>query len=99
MATTTSRYSVTPMAKKLGVKAGDKILLHNTPKHYLTLFSEFPADTEELIELKPATADFIHIFCTTNDEVEAVVEKFKPILKKICNDVGKLAKRKFIKPY
>lgn len=82
MPPTTSGYSGTPLAKKLGIKAGNKILLHNTPQYYLTLFSDFPADTEELIELKPATADFIHIFCTTNDVVEAVVEKFKPILKK-----------------
>ena len=77
-----SGYSTTPLAKKLGIKVGDKILLHSTPQHYLTLFSDFPAGTVELTEMKRETADFIHIFCTTNDQIESVAETYKPILKK-----------------
>ena len=78
----TSGYSATPLAKKLGIKAGDKILLQNTPRNYLALFSDFPAETEELIETKLETADFIHVFCTTTDEIEAAAAKYKPMLKK-----------------
>ena len=78
----TSGYSGTPIAKKLGIKAGDKILFHNQPEHYLTLFSDFPADTEELTETKSETADFIHVFCTTTHEIEAAAENYKPLLKR-----------------
>jgi hypothetical protein len=78
----TSGYSSTPLAKKLGIKAGAKILLHNQPENYLTLFTDFPADTAELTDIKSETADFIHIFCTSTDEIETAAEKYKPMLKK-----------------
>ena len=78
----TSGYSGTPLAKKLGIKAGDNILFQNTPEHYLQLFSDFPADTVVLTEINHQTADFIHIFCTTTEDLEVVAKKFKPALKK-----------------
>jgi hypothetical protein len=77
-----SGYSGTTLAKKLGIRAGARIFFHNTPEHYLTLFTDFPADTLALTELNPETADFIHVFCTTNTEIEAATVKFMPILKK-----------------
>ena len=77
-----SGYSGTPLAKKLGINEGAKIILYNTPEHYLALFSDFPANTEELFDIKSETADFIHVFCTTTDELGATVEKYKPTLKK-----------------
>ena len=77
-----SGYSATPLAKKLGLKTGDSILLLNTPENYLKLFSDYPADTVTLTEVKPETADFIHIFCTTAKEIEMATIKYKPALKK-----------------
>ena len=44
-----SGYSGTPLARKLGLKAGDKILLYNTLKNYLGLFPEWP---ENLVFLR-----------------------------------------------
>ena len=82
MPTEPSGYSGTPLAKKLGIKAEDKILLINTPDNYHQLFSDFPPDTEEVSDLKPEIVDFIHIFCTTHDNIETVTKKYKPVLKK-----------------
>ena len=78
----TSGYSVTPLGRKLGIKPGDKILLVNQPDNYHQLFLDFPTDTEEITESKPKIADFMHIFCTTTKEIEAVAKKYKPLLKK-----------------
>jgi hypothetical protein len=78
----TAVYSGTPLARKLGVKSGDKILLHNTPKNYFQLFVEVPPDTKEVNGSISESADFIHVFCTSSDQLEAVVEKLKPALAK-----------------
>jgi hypothetical protein len=77
-----SGYSRTPLARKLGIKAGYSILLHNTPKNYLGLFSEWPEGIVFLRDNTSESADFIHAFCTTNDELQEIAEKLKPSLKK-----------------
>ena len=37
-------YSGTPLAKKLGIKAGFNMVLINAPEHYFSLFTDLPAD-------------------------------------------------------
>ena len=69
-------YSGTPLAKKLGIKAGFQMLLVNAPNYYFNLFT----DLSENIDLKNdegAKKDFIHFF--TKDEQEYV--KTLPLLK------------------
>ena len=78
----TSGYSETPLARKLGIKEGNKILLHNIPQYYLKLFSDFPTGIVVLTETNNESADFIHIFCTTADELELAAKKYTPALKK-----------------
>lgn len=53
-------YSGTTLAKKLGIKEGNIILLVNQPDYYLSLFDDFP----EVTEAKPKddAVDFIHLF-------------------------------------
>jgi len=54
-------YSGTPLAKKLGIKPGFKLMLVNAPDHYLNLFTDLPPDTiftHNPTELK----DLIHLF-------------------------------------
>ena len=75
-------YSGTPLAKKLGIKSGHIFLLYNEPKHYFNLFSDFPTDTIKLKHIERDTADFIHMFCTTEKELFKAVAQFKPALKK-----------------
>lgn len=75
-------YSGTPLAKKLGIKEGFKILLYNEPKCYFELFQDLPNDLEILKEVKPDTANFIHIFCTSWQELEHNANKYKHALVK-----------------
>ncbi len=60
-------YSETPLAKKLGIKAGFRIRLINTPEYYFKLFSDFPVEVK-IIKAKSSEIDLIHYF-TTKAEV------------------------------
>jgi hypothetical protein len=82
MKSNSTAYSGTPLVKKLGIKTSYKILLHNTPKNYLGLFTEWPEGIVFLRDNTSESADFIHAFCTTNDELQEITEKLKPSLKK-----------------
>ena len=78
-----SGYSGTPLAKKLGLKPGFSIFLKNNPSHYFDLFSDLP---DELTHLENAqqkeSADFIHLFCKTFEELEDNSRKLMTALKK-----------------
>ncbi len=75
-------YSRTPLGKKLGIKEGYHILLYNHPKHYFHLFEDFPENITILDEIVPESVDFIHVFCTTMDELKRISEVHKSALKK-----------------
>ena len=65
-------YSGTPLAKKLGIKPGFKILLENEPDYYFDLFDDLP----EITRVKDDSSqdiDFIHFFV---QEVEVLAAKF-----------------------
>lgn len=75
-------YSGTPLAKKLGLKEGFSVLLYNEPKYYLGLFPDFPPDINFQIDGSKESIDFIHLFCTTTEELTKSVSDYKPLLKK-----------------
>lgn len=75
-------YSGTPLARKLGLKEGFKVLLHNQPNHYFELFSDLPEALEIVKEYEAESIDFIHIFTTTFEELEKIVPDYKAALKK-----------------
>ncbi|MEO1487596.1 MAG: DUF3052 domain-containing protein [Bacteroidota bacterium] len=75
-------YSGTPLAKKLGIKEGFQILLHNAPDYYFELFSDLPENLEQLEHPKSESADFVHAFLTTFEALEQQSVFFKSILKK-----------------
>jgi len=77
-----SGYSGTPLAKKLGIKAGQSYLLCNEPKYYFDLFDDFLSDAIPLKKIENETADFIHIFCATEEELFEFVSLYKSALKK-----------------
>lgn len=59
-------YSGTPLAKKLGIKEGSRLLLFHVPDHYFSLFSHFP----EGVQLNIRTAvDCIHYFTTEEKQL------------------------------
>jgi ABC-type lipoprotein release transport system permease subunit len=66
-----SAYSGTPLAKKLGLKDGDKIRLINQPGHYLDLFDFLP-EVEE-VKSKKIKKNVIHIFVKELKELEKCI--------------------------
>ncbi|WP_024770056.1 hypothetical protein [Aquimarina macrocephali] len=75
-------YSGTPLAKKLGIKEDNILMLYKKPNHYYTLFSDLPKGIEEVKQPKNRSVDFIHIFCTTFKELQEVAVIYKTALKK-----------------
>ena len=75
-------YSQTPLAKKLGIKAGFSIKLVNQPTHYLSLFTDFPNDISYLESEKNHSINFIHLFCKTFKQLEEHTPMLMKLLKK-----------------
>ena len=63
-----SGYSGTPLAKKLGIKAGFKICLIHQPDHYFDLFSDMPDGIAEVAD-KKAKKNLIHYFTMSAAEL------------------------------
>ncbi len=62
-------YSGTPLEKKLGIKAGFKMNIHNMPDHYFQLFIVFPEDVQTNITLRGKDYDMIHFFTKSEKEL------------------------------
>lgn len=75
-------YSGTPLARKLGIKEGFAVLFVNAPVHYFDLFTDFPSEVNELKKPQQESADFIHLFCKTQECLETESQRLKPFLKK-----------------
>jgi len=54
-------YSGTPLAKKLGIKAGHTIRLVNEPHYYFELFTDMPENVQFLKD-KKLNKDLVHYF-------------------------------------
>jgi hypothetical protein len=70
-------YSGTPLAKKLGIKAGFVIKLVNEPAYYFELFTDLPGDIK-LLNDPLLEKDFIHFFTKSEEEYIQTL----PLLKK-----------------
>jgi hypothetical protein len=82
--TTTAGYSGKPLAAKLGLKAGHRLLLRNVPDNYLAeLLGELPAEVTVTDEAD-GHFDVIHFFTR---ESQALREQF-PILKAHLTQAG-----------
>lgn len=79
----TTAYSVTPLAKKLGIKSGYTIRIINEPSHYFTLFADWPADVIPS-ETKKEPKHLIHLFAT---ELRTIKKEI-PLLKKEITQNG-----------
>ena len=71
-----SAYSLTPLAKKLGIKNGFKICLINEPDYYFNLFTDLPTDIKILTD-KKSKKNFIHLFVKTLNEFEKHIHELK----------------------
>ena len=74
-----SGYSGTPLAKKLGIKAGSRVFVVNPPAAYEELLEPLPADVSFLDEFE-SDLDMIHLF---TDSKKDLAGKLKRYLKKI----------------
>ncbi len=77
-----SGYSGTPLVKKLGLKDGFKCLLYNAPKEYLNWLNNLEQDVYIRTTITKESTNFIHVFCTTEDNLETVINTYKPALLK-----------------
>lgn len=77
-----SGYSKTPLAKKLGIKSGYKILVINQPSYYFDLFEDLPNDIHKQNGGKIEELDFIHLFVKSKEEFGDRYYHVKPLLKK-----------------
>lgn len=73
-------YSGTPLAKKLGLKAGFVIKTINPPNYYDTLFEELPEQLKTVHSIK-VQKDFIHYFEVSAKKLEENIPKLKAELK------------------
>lgn len=72
-------YSGTPLAKKLGIKAGAKVMLINAPDHYLDLFTDLPPDVH-FTDNVSLENDVVHFFSKSADEYRSkLLELMKQI--------------------
>jgi hypothetical protein len=63
MGSSTPGYSGTPLAKKLGIQEGTRVLLKNAPEAYPALIEPAPPGIVFVKRLSEAT-DIVHLFCT-----------------------------------
>lgn len=80
----TAGYSGTPLGKKLGLKEGYSILLHNAPEHYFDLFSDLPSNLNiiSIDQAREKEVDFIHLFFTSLHNLETSIGKYIRTLNK-----------------
>ncbi len=79
-AATTTGYSGTPLAKKLGIKAGFLIAVINDPANYRDLIDPIP-DGVRIVDEPVANADLVHLFTNSRDELFAKLAEFVRMIK------------------
>lgn len=75
-------YSGTPLIKKLGIKANNRIGLVNPPEHYLELLGELPEGVTIVSDLSEGNLDFAHAFYVYRDDYEADFDSLKSAIHK-----------------
>ena len=73
-------YSGTPLAKKLGIKAGFHITMVNAPDYYMELFTDLPADLY-FEDKEGVPIDLIHFFTKSRDEYMELLPALKGRIK------------------
>lgn len=74
-------YSGTPLAKKLGIKSGDTLLLVSAPEDYAKLVQPLP-EAVRFVSRSSESVDVVHIFTAKKAELQkalaALRKKLKP---------------------
>ena len=67
-------YSGTPLAAKLGIKAGSKVVALGAPKNYKRLLAPVPQGVAFGTRVSPAT-DVVHVFTAIRAELATAIPK------------------------
>ena len=73
-------YSGTPLLKKLGIKSGFRVYVHEPPKAYFDWLEPLPANVS-VAERLSGTFDFIHVFVKDQKRFKSILSKDKAYLK------------------
>jgi hypothetical protein len=69
-------YSHTPLAQKLGIKAGNNVLIAGAPAGYLRSLEPLPADVR-IADRLTASVDVAHVFTTDRAALEKSLATFR----------------------
>jgi len=75
-----SGYSGTPLAKKLGIRAGTRLFLHAAPENYAQLVAPLPAGVRTVQRLDAHT-DLVHLFATRRAALAAQLERARAAMR------------------
>jgi hypothetical protein len=75
-------YSGTPLAKKLGIKAGSRVFAHGAPSNYRKLLAPLP-DGVTIVARMSAETDITHLFATRRADLARAI---KAVLGKMPQD-------------
>ena len=78
-------YSKTPLAQKLGIKPGMKVVALNPPGGYRELLAPVPADVS-FTDNANAGLNFVHLFVTERSTLQKELKR----LRKLLDDAGVL---------
>lgn len=68
-----------PLAKKLGIKSGMTVYLHQAPAHYHELLTDLPPDVRFVSKL-PKLAEGMHLFVTEGQSLSTLLCRCLPHL-------------------
>jgi hypothetical protein len=73
-------YSGKPLAQKLGIRSGQRLIILDAPDHYAAVLGRLPDGVEQANTLT-GQFDFIHIFARERGELDARFPELKAALK------------------
>lgn len=73
-------YSGTPLAKKLGIKAGSIVFVAGAPKGYVQILRPLPADVVFAKHVSP-DVNVAHVFTAERRELTSYLHSFRRVLK------------------
>jgi hypothetical protein len=73
-------YSGTPLAKKLGVKTGSRLVVLGAPADYPALLEPLPDDVQFGDHVSQAT-DIVHAFCVRKSELQSWLKAWRGLIK------------------
>jgi hypothetical protein len=79
-ATNIAGYSGTPLAKKLGIKAGTRLLLRDAPADYAQILEPMP-EAVSFATRAAADVDIAHVFVTRKTDLERHLEALRAALR------------------